>query len=322
MKDSPDVFPESSCRHVAPNDNAFAARMRFHQSWYRSTVLKLAPGPNPHTRSGELYGSMLTEADGLSGHNFLTGAARDEAEKRIRQGLMATVRLRNNLLSSQPFCFNILAPLAVDTQRATRLLRTIPGIPADLEATQLLFEYAPDKVDHLNDNTAFDACVFYTRPEGVRGFIGIETKLTEPFSQDEYRFSRRYSQFQNSPRWWWLAGAEVNFSNKQYNQLWRNHLLAFSMLDLNEYNEGYSVVISHERDTECKAAMTAYRTHLLPEGDLTLLDVRLDVLMERWDKAAIQTEYDWLRKVRQRYLDLDPSEDAWLKFRSIRGRST
>jgi hypothetical protein len=29
------------CRHVAPHDDAFTARMRFHQSWYRAAVLNL-----------------------------------------------------------------------------------------------------------------------------------------------------------------------------------------------------------------------------------------------------------------------------------------
>ena len=72
------VFPEPNCRHVSPaadRQSPFTGRMRFHQSWYRRTVLGLAPGPNPHAR-GEPYGNMLRLEDGLAGMNFLTPEVR------------------------------------------------------------------------------------------------------------------------------------------------------------------------------------------------------------------------------------------------------
>jgi hypothetical protein len=48
-------------------------------------------------------------------------------------------------------------------------------------------EYAPDpKEEFLDDRTAFDAFVEFDRVDGTRGFVGIETKLTEPFSRKTY----------------------------------------------------------------------------------------------------------------------------------------
>lgn len=68
---TPNTFPEDGCLHIAPSDGPFTARMRFHQSWYRHTVLALPPGPNPAAR-GALYGNILRPEDGRRGRNFLT----------------------------------------------------------------------------------------------------------------------------------------------------------------------------------------------------------------------------------------------------------
>jgi len=43
------------------SDNKFAARMRFHQSWYRATVLEVPYGTGPYTTSTTEYGNMLIE---------------------------------------------------------------------------------------------------------------------------------------------------------------------------------------------------------------------------------------------------------------------
>ena len=73
---------ESDCRHIAPSDNRFTGRMRFHQSWYRHYVLELRAGPNPAAQ-GDTYGNMLNSEDGISGRNFLTADIHKLAEKRI-----------------------------------------------------------------------------------------------------------------------------------------------------------------------------------------------------------------------------------------------
>ena len=61
----------------------------------------------------------------------MTAAIHELAEGRLRetQGMVEPNRLRNNLLSSQPMCFNLLAPLAQDLQLATRLVTGLPACP-------------------------------------------------------------------------------------------------------------------------------------------------------------------------------------------------
>ena len=53
-------------------DNPFAARMRFHQSWYRARVLRVPFGHGPRKNSPSMYGNFLTQVDGEQGFNFFT----------------------------------------------------------------------------------------------------------------------------------------------------------------------------------------------------------------------------------------------------------
>jgi hypothetical protein len=55
------------------------------------------------------------------------------------------------------------------------------------DQTFLIERLAPEGLQHL-DLTAFDAWIEYRCGER-KGFIGIETKLTESFSQAEYSFA-------------------------------------------------------------------------------------------------------------------------------------
>lgn len=307
---------DKPCHHMSPGDDDFTKRMRFHQSWYRVHVLRLPPGPNP-AAGGALYGNMLREEDGRAGWNFLNAQVHASVEARLRQdprGLEAG-RLRNNLLSSQPMCFNLFAPLAGDHALATRLMRALPGLPEDLEVTGIRFEYAPDKESHLKDNTAFDVWVEYVLPSGARGFVGIETKLTEPFSRARYEFSERYLRWKRHSDWWWREGAEASFADQRFNQLWRNHLLAFAMLhqDDSRYTHGYCALVHHEGDSGCDQAVQAYRQLLRPEAAHTLLVWRLGDLMERWTSQDLARAHrEWINAFRLRYLDLGASRHAWV----------
>jgi len=309
---------EARCRQMAPSDNRFTARMRFHQSWYRRHVLNLPPGPNP-AAPGALHGNMLRPEDGMQGYNFLSEAIHRTVEERLdqAQGMVEPKRLRNNLLSSQPMCFNLFAPLALDLTLASRLIAGLSGLPGGSRVTEVKIEYAPPKEWHLDDNTAFDAWIAYERDGGVRGFVGIESKLTEPFSQAAYAFDERYARWRARPGWWWRPGAEQVFSDRRFNQLWRNHLLAFSMLHQPEqvYQEGFCAVVYHDEDTGCTRAMDAYRAQLEPGSESTLLDWPLGHVVERWT-GLLQSreERDWLNAFRLRYLDLEASRPAWDLF--------
>jgi len=296
-----DIGPQSS------GDRPFTARIRRHQSWYRAQELAVPCGIGPTRKSRNHYGNMLRQEDGTRGMNFLTDEIHQVALERLRQGdgVVEEFRLLNNMLSSQPMCFNLFGPLVHDLDRATRLFRALLG-EAVQQVTQVRIEYAPSPAsEFLDDRTAFDAYVEYLRPDGGRAFVGIETKLTEPFSQKHYdRASyRRWMKSSNTP---WRPECHGRVDEVQHNQLWRDHLLAIAMRDHANslYVHGSLALVSHPGDGECQQAVETYRS-LLVSGDDTFDHWTLDRLIEAWHGAAVSdAERSWLESFHLRYLDL------------------
>lgn len=318
------VFPESDCRHLSPSEEdklSFKGRMRFHQSWYRHHVLGLSPGPNPAAH-GAVYGNMLTLEDGYQGKNFLTDEIFNLVQKRfpVKKDVQKSSYRYHNLLGSQTMCFNLFGPF-INEESTTHLMRLLPGFPQDAEVTNIIIEHAPRKENHLNDLTSFDAFIEYEYPDGKKGFIGVETKLSEPFSQKECQFTERYARWMMQGEWWWKPGAENDFSKKSYNQLWRNHLLVYAMLNQETpgYSEGYCAVVYPLGDTDCGDAIKQYSKLLLPSGEKTLLVWPLETIAELWGDVLNDdvSQSQWLNDFQTRYLRLEKSEDAWLKFQGV-----
>jgi hypothetical protein len=248
---------------------------------------------------------MLRPEDGASGLNFLTPAIFELARRRARENPrnVKPFRLFNNLLSSQPMAFNLFGPLIDAPDLATRLFRTL--LPDRIErVTRVQIEEAPEPAsEYLADNTSFDAFVEYLRPDGARGFVGIETKLTEPFSAKRYD-RPEYRRWMESSRAPWRTDAREHVADVIHNQLWRDHLLAIALRDRggSGYAEGVLLLVHHPGDLECAGAAVGYQK-LLRGGDTTFRTVPLDDLVGRWAGAvATREERDWLDRFRRRYL--------------------
>ena len=296
-------------------DNPFAARMRFHQSWYRSNVLKVPYGTGPRSRNTTWYGNMLTHADGERGLNFLTPHIFEVAKRRLamKKGTIDPFRLFCNMLSSQPMCFNLFGPLVDNLELATRLFQAI--LPGEIQTvSKVQFEYAPEPArDYLNDRTAFDAFISFTRPDGQPGFIGVETKLVEAFSAKVYSspLYNRWTEHILSP---WPAGARARLQSMDVNQLWRDHMLAVAMqlAPGAPYGSGRFLLVYHPEDVECADAVDVYKTLRKPE-DISFIDMQLDKLIELWKQfVSTAAEKQWLANFSQRYLDLYASEAEFL----------
>lgn len=288
----------------ARRDDPFTRRMRLHQSWYRSQVLKLPYGTGPKPGDGCPLGNMLTEIDAEAGRNFLNSSIFEVAKKRIEKniGLVDEFRLRRNMLSSQPMCFNLFGELALNHYVATRLARSLWGRRVD-RVLHVCFEWAPEPAEeYLSDRTAFDAFVEYEMPDGGVGFIGIETKLCEPFSQVEYDKSeyRRWMTGHHP----WRDGANV--AALPHNQLWRGHLLAWSMLEhrRSRYAKGEFAVVFHPGDERCRRVIGGYRDLLHDEETFSSFD--LSEIASAWAPLA----GPWFQEFERRYLALDSSEDC------------
>jgi len=286
-------------------DDEFTARMRLHQSWYRTNVLKVPYGTGPTPNSKKQYGNMLTEEDAARGCNFLSERLYKLARERIEQatGVVEEFRLLRNMLSSQPMCFNLFGLMVDDLNTATSFWKKI--LPEEVDrVTRVDFELAPEPIEeYLADHTAFDAFVEYRDTSGSLCFIGIETKLTEPFSPKVYD-RPEYMRWMEGDKSAWKPEARDEVTAIKHNQLWRDHLLAFAMLQHpdSEYAKGRLMLVRHHEDGKCAEVVKGYEA-LLRESDDTFMDMPLDKLMSFFDEIELNDEWrQWLEAFRLRYL--------------------
>jgi len=291
-------------------DTPFTRKMRLHQSWYRSMILRVACGVGPRSSSKNKYGNMLTGADGERGLNFLTSEIFAVVQERLREGRGAVepFRLLNNMLSSQPMCFNLFGPLVKNEGLAQMLINAI--VPEQVaRVLRVQIEWAPEpKSEYLNDRTAFDAFVEYVDEEGKKYGLGIETKLTEPFSQKEYDSEayRRWMVSEASP---WKPEAAKYVVHKKHNQLWRDHLLAVALEQhrSSDYEKCRLMLVRHPEDLECEKITENYQDLL--KGERRFIDMPLDKLIERWQSCSLdETSENWLNVFHRRYLNLNQSD--------------
>lgn len=298
-----------------PKDSPFTARMRFHQSWYRAAVLQLPYGTGPKPTSKSPLGSMLTNDNGFkNGRNFLSPPIFLITQRRVAQlkGLIDSFRLYCNMLSAQAFGFNLFAPLVDDRELAAKLIQALSEDEIGT-VDRVTLSYTPQPLsEYLNDLTRFDAFIEYSRPDGSRAFIGIETRLTDvkvekPFSNP------RYAALTQQPGSPWIEGALNDLMDVHTNPIWRSHLLSESILrhPENRYASGRFLLLHHPGDSETSAAVESYRAQLKP-GQTTFSSIALDELLEKWrEPARSERMEEWVDKLQQRYAELALSEWAY-----------
>jgi hypothetical protein len=172
-------------------------------------------------------------------------------------------------------------------------------------------EWAPEPAArYLADRTAFDAMVDYERRDGSRVLLGIETKLTDSFSQKPYN-GEAYRRWMRSTRSPFREEAAIEVATPRHNQLWRNHLLSIAARDIagSPYAAVRSAVILHPVDQDGARVVASYR-ELLKPGDATFVVWRLDTVVQAFAAAASAEERLWLDAFRTRYIAMDRSESA------------
>jgi hypothetical protein len=293
------------------SDSKRRARYRALQSWYRETQLGVEPG---RSATGKLVGSLLPDDRALEGLNFLDGSIWSYAEQRadvvVRAGgTLVRGRLRRNLLSSMPLCFNLFGKLQAERAAAARVL----GAALDLDIAtvdEVLVEHAPAAATALlGDRTAFDAFVAYTTSGGATGFLGVETKYTEPFSPTRYPAGR----YEPSPAFQAAgfrpgAAAAARLGRAATNQLLRNTLLAAATRRTGGYGLGHAVVIAGGDDRAARRAVASVRAELEEPDDL-LRSVSLEQLIDHCHLE--QSLSEWAAQFHQRYLDLSSIADRF-----------
>ncbi|MFO1135989.1 MAG: hypothetical protein U1E30_12495 [Rhodoblastus sp.] len=288
-------------------DNPFTARMRLHQSWWRSARLGVAWGTNSR---GLEYGNYLREGDAERGANFLTPAIHRCVRSRIKAGPgVEPFRCLRNLLSSQPMAFNLFGPLCDDAVLAARLLD--PLLPGGAQSAEVRIEWAPPRAEHLGDATSFDVEIRYRTRAGHQALAAIETKLTEPFSPQSYGLNdRRAEAYRRVARASsaWIDPMSEQLADRRWNQIWRNQLLVESIRLREPGLLGAQIVVHHEADEGCARNARQYAEFLTdPEMTFRRLTLR-DVVMHWRPLLRDQAQLRWLQDFEDRYLNLSLSE--------------
>jgi hypothetical protein len=289
-----------------PTESQRKRRIRFHQGWWRTFVLAEPAGPHP-LREGETVCNVLKGGE-ASGKN-LFGPGTVEAVKttlraRNKQsgGLIDERRLYNNLLSSQPLAFNFFGPLQQDLALATQVIRVL--FPQIDEVTGIEFECAPDA---WIDNSAFDVALKVTS-QGRAGLIGLECKFTEPFSPTAYdkpdyrEKAMRFNAF-NVPY--------EDCITAEFNQLFRNQLIAESMVQSGKYAFRMTGLFCEPGDESAIATGHAFRA-LLKDGDNSFHMITYAKFIEALQMLPLTwAQREWSMTLWARYCALSLSAGAY-----------
>ena len=255
-------------------------------------------------------GSRLTPEDAEAGRNFLTetiwrrvqaeldtNAQASGAERRVLQ----VDRLKANLLSSQPLCFNLFAELDEDRRLATRAFRLLwPTRVRDVQHVE--FEWSPGRGDDefLGNRSAFDVAVFHTKPDGGQGVLGIEVKYHENLKAEASEIrdvARAVAE---------KAGLSVELADPEWeraplNQFLLDHLLALSINKHPDqpYGDAEFCLIHPAGNLACANALATYRSRL---GASAFESRSLEQVV---GALRMCTDAPWVGDLADRYLGYD-----------------
>lgn len=229
-----------------PKESDFKKRMRLHQGWWRAFVLGENEGKHPQKDDENICNTIINGEQ--TKNNFLSNLVKNvvgevlEERNVVSAGIVDPKRLFNNLLSSQPLCFNFFAPMYVDKKLALNFLRNYyPEITA---VNEVYFEHANSKNKY--DNSAFDIA-FDVNDGSKKGIIGFECKYTDSFSPTPHKKTEYESIYQQSNIW---SKSYEELTVSKFNQLFRNQLIAESFKQDKQYNFGYLALFCHHKDAE------------------------------------------------------------------------
>lgn len=200
--------------------------------------------------------------------NFLT----EEVRQVVRQEVLDPVRSKgklygkprifSNLLSSQPLAFNLFAPLSRDLNLATQVFRELSGGRCH-QVTGIEFEHSPGRGDSrfTADHSAFDVYVTFTDAQGRPGFVGIEVKYHEDLAGESAKYRDRYDEVAAGMGCFTQAGLGL-VRDMPLQQIWRDHLLAGSLLLAGGFADGFFVFLSPAGNGACTKAVGSYASAL------------------------------------------------------------
>lgn len=283
----------------------FRQRARVLQSMWRE-----ARGYPIGLHRGEPLGSRLAmpwARETLS--NYLTDSIRDVVRREVLDASLsagkvyASPRIFNDLLSSQPLCFNLFAELQQDLALASAVFQVLTGGRID-QVMAIAFEYSPGRGDlrYTADKSAFDVYVAYETPAGKHGFAGVEVKYHENLQDAAARYRVRYDEVANAMGCF-DEEARPYLLRQPLQQIWRDHLLAGAHLNADNFDDGFFAFLYPRDNLHCAQAIERYRACLTHEGSFVVWTLEDVVKVVRQ-----QTGAGWPELVFDRYLSFEKLE--------------
>jgi hypothetical protein len=282
-------------------DSDFSAYARMLQSKWR--VSKNYPFNK--------YGNFLPSDFAIkSKANFITSKIKLLAEyELLRKGnfnkLIKEDRMWENMLSSQPLCFNLFGELHFDHKLATKFFRKL--FPNRIETvTEILFEHSPGRGNKkfTGDHSAFDVFVEYVN-NGKKGFIGIEVKYAESLKEEQEKAAQ--ATFNKHEVEYTCLTSSGTFRNDAIDslkktplsQIWRDHMLSLATKQL--YDEGFFVFLFPSKNNDCQMGVDKYKKHLSSENEMIngFYPRYLDDFIKTLNNIA---KTDWSLELQKRYL--------------------
>jgi hypothetical protein len=317
------IIPDSLLRThkvLEPTDTRFRANARLLQSLWRDRAgFKIGTYIQPHGRRRHL-GNRLAALPAAAGGNFLSSEirhlARREQAYRAPGAQIDEARLWGNLLSSMPLAFNLFGHLKLHPDQAERFIADLcPDLAG--KVVQIQFEHSPARGDpaFTADGTAFDVFITLRRPDGTKTFLAIETKYAESMTEPPARHRPRYDDLSLTSNLF-LDPDSADLRANPLQQLWREHMLAHTLVSNQLYDAGCFVLLAPRLNNDVQRAASRYRQHLadpassepnpttptvapVPFLNLTLEDAA-ETLLQNPDAAPFAQRFI------DRYLDFAP----------------
>lgn len=293
-----------------PLESGFKKRMRFHQAWWRAFVLAEEPGNHP-VRKNKTIGNTILNGR-IDGKNFLSENIIDAVEKTIQDrgvaqsGIIEEDRLFNNLLSSQPLCFNFFGELKKDPILALKVLQCF--YPELTEVAHVRFEFSPDDKKYTNDNSAFDVA-FEVMAGDKKGLLGIECKYTDSFSPKEYD-REEYLYVYNKGKGTTFIAPYDKFIASKFNQLFRNQLIGEALVQNKEYDFVFTGLFCHQSDNDAQNIAAEFQS-MLKDGKSKFRVITYQEYLENIQRLEISWEQRELSMLLwARYCGMKLSEEA------------
>jgi hypothetical protein len=246
----------------------FQRRARMLQSLWR-TERGYACGEHIARGKSRPLGSRLAmpwARDELA--NFMTERVREVVRSEVLDPhrsngkLFGKPRIFNDLLSSQPLCFNLFGELRSDLPLASKLVeRLTTGRFTDVVAVE--FEHSPARSDarYSNDRSAFDVFLECRTSRGGRAFLAIEVKYHENLAGPAATHRTRYDELA-AQMGCFRSDATTVLQRPPLQQLWRDHLLSGAVRHVDGFEDAQFVVLYPRENEACRRAVEAYRATL------------------------------------------------------------